>query len=213
MVSGLAAIVFLVIAWQFYKYQFVQRKIARVLEEKTKGLYILHYDHLAFDEVGGMLHVRNIDIRPDTTVYEQMVREKKEPHVLLQIHVDALDIAGVATPKGLLAKELEGRKVEVTGARIRIMVQHFKRDSSIYNPTPDLKRQLLGRFLKIAIDSIQINDAKLFVGSVDSSETFFRSDDVSLLLSHLFIDSSAQKDSSTILYSRNLALDCKRLEL
>src|SRR6185503_5155579 len=32
-------------------------------------------------------------------------------------------------------------------------------------------------------------------------------------LSHLLIDSSAQKDSTTILFSRDLALDCKELAL
>jgi hypothetical protein len=142
-----------------------------------------------------------------------MVREKKEPHMLLQIHIDALDIARVKTPKGLLAKELEGGKVEVTGAQIRIMVQHFKKDSSVYNPTPDLKRQLLGRLLKISIDSVQFRDATILVSSLDSSEIYFRGNKVSLLLSHLFIDSTAPKDSANILFSRDLALDCKELEL
>ncbi|HWB90982.1 MAG TPA: hypothetical protein VG605_04000 [Puia sp.] len=213
LLSALAAIVLLVVAWQFYKYYFVHRKIARVLEEKTRGLYILHYDHLAFDEVAGMLHVENIDLRPDTAVYRQLVRENKEPHMLLQLQVDSLDITGVKTPRGLLAKELEGEKVEVSGARIRIMVQQFKKDSSVYNPAPDLKRQLLGRLLKIAIDSVQIKDATVLVGSLDSSETYFRGNKVSLLLSHLFIDSSARQDSTAILFSRDLALGCKALEL
>jgi len=212
-VSILAAIVSLVIAWQLYKYQFAQRKLTQAVEKKTKELYMLHYAHLAFDEVTGMLHVKHIDIRPDTAVYQQMVRENKDPHMLLQIQVDALDIARVRTPKALLAKELEGGKIEVTGARIRIMVNHFTKDSAVYNPTPDLAKQLLGRLLKIAIDSVQINDATILVGNLDSSETYFHSNKVSLLLSHLRIDSSAQKDSNTILFSRDLSLDCKELAL
>lgn len=213
LISVLAAILLLVIAWQLYKYHFAQKKIAQAVEEKTKGLYLLHYDDLTFDEVAGMLHVKNIDIRPDTAVYQQMVRENKDPHMLLQIKVDALDIARVRTPKALLAKQLEGGKIKVTGARIRIMVQHFKKDSAVYNPAPDLARQLLGRFLKIAIDSVQITDATILVGNMDSSETYFRGNRVSLLLSHLLIDSSAQKDSTAILFSRDLALDCKDLTL
>lgn len=207
------AVTLLVVGWQFYKYYFVNRKLAQTVQEKTKGLYILHYDHLAFDEVAGMLHVRNIDIRPDTAVYRQLVKENKDPHMLLQIQVDSLDIARVKTPKALLNKELEGGKVEVTGARIRIMVRRFKKDSSVYNPTPDMATQLLGRLLKIAIDSVQIRDATVLIGSLDSSEIYFRGDKVSLLLSHLLIDSNAAKDSTTILFSRGLSLDCKKLEL
>ena len=211
--SALAAVILLVIAWQFYEYHLVDSKLSQALTEKTKGLYILHYENLTFDEAAGMLHVKNIDIRPDTAVYRQMVRENKDPHLLLQIHVDALDIARVKTPKALLTKQLEGGKVEVTGARIRIMVQHFKKDSSVYNPTPDLTKQLLGKLLKIAIDSVQINDATVLVGGMDSSEIYFRGNKVSVLLSHLLIDSSAQKDSFTILFSRGLTLDCKELAL
>jgi len=211
--SALAAVILLVIAWQFYKYHLVERRLAEAVAAKTKGLYLLHYENLTFDEAAGMLHVKNIDIRPDTAVYRQMVRENKDPHLLLQIHVDALDISRVKTPKALLTKQLEGGKVEVAGARIRIMVNHFKKDSSVYNPTPDLTKQLLGKLLKIAIDSVQINDAAVLVGGMDSSEIYFRGNKVSVLLSHLLIDSSAQKDSSTILFSRDLTLDCKELAL
>ncbi|HEY4111089.1 hypothetical protein [Puia sp.] len=213
LLSGLAVLVLLVVGWQVYKYYFVQRKLAQVVAEKTKGLYILHYDQLAFDEVAGMLHVKNIDIEPDTAVYQQMVRENKDPPLLLRIQVDALDIARVKTPKALLTKELEGGKVEVTRARIRIMVQHFKKDSAVYNPTPDLTKQLLGRLLKIAIDSVEIKDASIVVGSLDSSENYFRGNNVSLLLAHFFIDSSALKDSTTLLFSRGLTLTCKELDL
>jgi len=213
LLSALAAVIGVVIGWQFYKYYLVNRKLAQAVQEKTKDLYILHYDHLTFDEVAGMLHVRNIDIRPDTAVYRQMVRENKDPHMLLQIQVDSLDIARVKTPKALLAKEFEGRHVEVTGARIRIMVNRFKKDSSVYNPTPDMTKQLLGQLLKIAIDSVQVRDATVLVGSLDSSESGFRGNKVSLLLTHLLIDSSAAKDSTTIFFSRELSLECKKLEL
>lgn len=177
------------------------------------ALTTLHYDHLAFDEVAGMLHVKNIDIQPDTAVYQQMIRDKKEPHMLLQVQIDSIVIAGVKTPKALLAKELVGGKVEVSGARIRIMVEHFKKDPTVYNPAPDLARQLLGKLLKIAIDSVKIKDATVLVGSLDSSETYFRGNKVSLLLAHFFIDSSTRKDSTTILFSHDLALDCKELLL
>jgi len=213
LLSALAAIVLLVIAWQFYKYHLVDRKLAKTVAEKTKRLYILHYENLTFDEAAGMLHVRNIDISPDTAVYRQMVRENTDPHQLLKIHVDALDIARVKTPKALLNKQLEGGKVEVTGARIRVMGNRFKKDSSVYNPTQDMTKQLLGKLLKIAIDSVQINDATVIVGGMDSSEVYFRGNKVSLLLSHLLIDGTAQMDSSTILFSKDLTLDCQQLEM
>jgi hypothetical protein len=210
---ALGILLLLVVGWQFFKYQFVHRQLAQAVEEKTKGLYRLNYDHLVFDEFAGTLQVNNIDIQPDTAVYQQLRSEGKEPHMLLQIHVDALDIARVKTPKALFDKEIEGGKVEITGAQIRIMVEQFKKDSSVYNPTRDLTKQLLGKLLKIAIDSVEIKDASVVIGAIDGSGKPFRGDNVSLLLSHVHIDTSTREDSATILFSRQLSLECQRLHL
>ncbi len=96
------------IAWQFYKYKIVNRNINKAVSEKTKGLYSVHYDGLSLDEVSGVLHVKNIEIIPDTAVYEQMVEEKKNPPVLIRLTIPSLDILGVKTPKALLTKQIEG---------------------------------------------------------------------------------------------------------
>ncbi|HEY4208121.1 MAG TPA: hypothetical protein VGM31_14955 [Puia sp.] len=213
LLAALAVIVLLVVGWQFYKYRLAHSKIAQAVKEKTKGLYILHYDDLTFDEVAGMLHVKNIDISPDTAVYHQMVREKKPPQVLLRIRVDSLDIARVKTPKALLTKQLEGGKVEVAGAHIHIMIHRFDKNTTVYNPAPDLAKQLLGSLLKIAVDSVQISNASILVSDLDSTAVYFTGNKVSLVLTHLLIDSSARKDSSTILFSRGLTLDCRELVL
>jgi hypothetical protein len=213
LVSALAVLVLAVAGWQYFKYRLAHRKIAQAVAAKTKGLYLLHYDDLRFDEVAGRLHVRNIDIRPDTAVFEQMRRENRDPHVLLQIRIDSLDISGVKTPKALFGKEIVGGRLDVVGARIRVMVHRLQKDSAVYNPAPDLAQQLLGSLLKIAVDSLQIRDASVLVGGPDSSDVYFRGDKVSLGLYHLLIDSNASKDSSTILFSRGLSLGCKALEL
>lgn len=213
LLSALAILVALIIGWQFYKYHLAHRKIAEAVAQKTKGLYILHYDHLTFDEVAGMLHVKNIEITPDTSVYQQMVRDNTDPHMLLHIKVDALDISRISTPKALLTKELTGGTIQVTGARIRVMVRRFQKDSAVYNPTPGLAKQLLGRLLKIAIDSVQVTDATLLVSNMDSSSLYFRGNHVSVLLTHLLIDSSTQKDNAPLFFSRELTLGCKELAL
>src|SRR5882762_5185794 len=89
-VAGIFIIALLI--WQFYKYRLVNSKVNSAVSEKTKGLYNLQYEDLSIDEVGGSLHVKNIRIEPDTSVYNQLVAEKREPPTLIKLTLPALDI-------------------------------------------------------------------------------------------------------------------------
>ncbi len=201
------------LVWQFYKYRLVHDNINKAVSEKSKGLYNIQYDNLLVDEVGGSLHVKNIRIEPDTTVYNQLVAEKKDPPTLIRLTIPALDITGVKTPKALLTKQIEGGKVVVTNPTIEIMLNHFKKDSTVYNPARDLSKQLLGKLLKISIDSVEMIHANVLVRNIDSKEALFKGDHISCLLSGLLIDSVANKDPSRILFSRELDMACDQLLL
>jgi hypothetical protein len=207
----IGVVIVAVIAWQFYKYKLVNNKVNKAVSEKSEGLYSIHYDGLIIDEVSGALHVKNIAITPDTAVYNQLAEEKKNPPALLRLSIPALDISGVKTPKALLTKEIEGRKVEISGPTIEIELAHFSTDSTVYNPGKDLYKELLGKFLKIQMDSIEVTHAKVIVRNRGSKEIVFSGNNVSFLLSDLLIDSLTSKDSSRIFFSKNLDMDCDEI--
>jgi hypothetical protein len=199
------------VVWQFYKYRIVNRSANKALSEKTKGLYSLHYEGLSIDEVSGNLHVKNIRITPDTAVYRQMAEQKTSPPVLIDLAIPELEISGIKTPRALLNKEVEGSKIKITNPVIEIMVSHFKKDPTVYNPTRDISKELLGKLLKIKIDSVEIVHANVLVRNMNSDEAVFRGNNISCLLSDLLIDSITNKDPSRILFSRNLDMGCEEV--
>ena len=199
------------IVWQFYKYRIVHQQLDKTLSNKSGGLYSIHYEGLVLDEVRGILHVKNITIVPDTAIYRQMTEEHRNPPALIRISIPALDILGVKTPKALLGKQIEGGKLLITNPAIVIELDHFSGDSTIYNPGKDLSKDLLGKLLKISLDSVEVAHAKVLVRDMGTKETTFSSDNVSFLLSDLLIDSIAIKDSSRILFSRNLDMSCNEI--
>jgi len=201
------------IVWQFYKYKMVHRKVDDAITQKSKGLYQLHYEGLRIDEVSGTLHVKNVSIVPDTLIYQEMVREKTNPSVLISIHIPALDILGVKTPKALLQKEIEGRSIEISDPSIEIMLNDTKKDSTLHDPSKDLSKELLGKLLKIAIDSVKIVHAHVLVRKMNSGEALFKGENVSFLLAGLLIDSTVNKDSSRIFFSKNVEVGCEELIL
>ncbi|HEY4291143.1 MAG TPA: hypothetical protein VGN00_28775 [Puia sp.] len=210
---AIGVVVLAVIAWQFYKYRLVHRKIDETVSEKTKGLYRIYYDKLSLDEVAGALHVKNIEIAPDTSVYHQMVLEKQDPPVLVRLTVPALDILGVKTPKALLKKEIEGAKVEIDGPTIEILTNRSRKDTAAYNPARDITKQLLGKLLQIKVDTILITHANVVVRNIHTGGEIVSSRDVSFLFSDVLIDSTTGKDSSRILFAKGLDISCDKITL
>ena len=149
-------LVLAVAAWQLYKYKFINNKVEKAVAEKTKGLYDIHYEDISLDEASGTLHVKNITVIPDTAVYNQMAAEKKNPSVLVKATIPELDILGVKTPKALLTRQIEGRSIAITNPSIELMVSHSHKDTTVYDPLKDISKELLGKLLKIEMDSVKI---------------------------------------------------------
>ncbi|HXO77525.1 MAG TPA: hypothetical protein VN824_19865, partial [Puia sp.] len=202
-----------VIAWQFYKYRLVHRKIDDTVSTKTKGLYNINYDKLSLAEMAGALHVKNIEIIPDTAVYHQMVLDKRDPPVLLKLKVPSLDIRGVKTPKALLKKEIEGTKVEIDGASIEILTDPSRKGTPVYNPAGDITKQLLGKLLQIKVDTVLITHANVIVRNIHTGGEIVSSLDVTFLFSDLLIDSTTGKDSTRILFAKGLDISCDKIAL
>jgi hypothetical protein len=200
-----------VIGWQIYKYRMVSRKVGEAVLNKTEGLYSIHYEGLSFDEVGGVLHAKNIQVVPDTAVYRQMVKEGRDPPVLLRLTIPALDITGVKTPKALLTKQIEGSKVEINGPTIEVLEGDGKKGAKIYDPASGLSKQLLGKLLKIKVDSVKITHADVRVSRMNEKEVLFSSNNVSFLFSDVVIDSTSGGDSSRILFARGLEMACDEI--
>lgn len=163
--------------------------------------------------MAGALHVKNIGIAPDTSVYHQMVLDKHDPPVLLRLTVPELNILGVKTPKALFKKEIEGAKVEIDGATIEILTDPSRKDTSAYNPAGDLTKQLLGKLLQIKVDTVLITHANVVVRNIHTGDEIVSSKDVSFLFSDVLIDSTTGKDSSRILFARSLDMSCDRIAL
>jgi hypothetical protein len=210
---AIGMVVLVVVAWQFYKYRLVHQKIDDTVLAKTKGLYRIYYDKLSLDEVAGTLHVKNIEIAPDTSVYHLMVLDKHDPPLLLRLTVPALDIFGVKTPKALLTKQIEGARIEIAGASIEILTDRSRKDTAAYNQAGDIAKQLLGKLLQIKVDSVLITHANVLVRNIHTGDEIVSSKDVSFLFSDVLIDSITGKDSSRILFAKELDMSCDKVAL
>src|SRR6478672_872535 len=85
--------------WNTHKKKIIRTEVQKAVEKKSGGLYTVHFDSLDLDEIGGRLTVSSLRLAYDSTKYEDLKSNKKEPYLLFDILIPKLEVEGVQTPR------------------------------------------------------------------------------------------------------------------
>jgi hypothetical protein len=204
------------IFWRNYKYNLVNKKLDNLVTGKSKGLYQLNYKNLIIDEVLGNISAENVEMIPDSMVYQRLTESNTAPSNLFYIRIPKLTILGVITPKALLNKEISAHIIKVENAEIKILLSNWSKEKKTgFNAKmrSDLYHLLLGKLESIKADSIVLENANLTFIDLKSKVVRCGFERLSLRFSGVEIDSIAQNDSSRVLFSKDLSIHCSQFEL
>jgi hypothetical protein len=204
------------IFWRNYKYSLVNKKLDYLVTDKSNGLYQLNYKNLIIDEVLGNISAENVEMIPDSLVYQKLTDLKTAPENLFYLRIPKLIVTGVKTPRALLNKEISAHFIKVENAEIEIRLSSENKEKNggfSAKMRSDLYHLLLGKLTSIKADSIVLENANLTVVDLKSNAVRCRAEGLSLRFSGVAIDSLIQNDSNRILFSRNLAIHCSQLEV
>ena len=146
--SGILLIVVAgIIVWRFYKYKLVNKKLDQLVTTNSKGLYKVSYQKLVIDEALGNISAENLEMLPDSVIFQSMIDNHTDPDNLFYIKIPKLLISGIKTPKALLSSELSAHIVRIESPEIIIALTTGKKskrfDFGEY-ARGDMYRQLLG---------------------------------------------------------------------
>jgi hypothetical protein len=202
--------------WRNYKYNLVNKKLDYLVTDKSNGLYQLNYKNLIIDEVLGNISAENVEMIPDSLVYQTLIDQKTAPENLFYLKIPKLIITGVKTPRALLNKEISAHIIKVENAEIEIRLSNENKEKNTgfsAKMRSDLYRLLLGKLTSIKADSIILENSTLTLTDIKSKTVRCMVNGFSLRFSDVVIDSLIQNDSSDVVFSRNLAIHCNHLEL
>jgi hypothetical protein len=202
--------------WRNYKYKLVNKKLDNLVTGKSRGLYQLNYEHLVIDEALGNISVDNVEMLPDSLVYQNMTDQNTAPETLFYIRIPKLLISGVKTPKALLNKEISAHIIRIQNAKIEIRTGKgkSKKQSTFKNIlASEQYRQLLGKLKSIRADSVVLENASLTLVDRESKHIRCKAEGLSIRFAGIAIDSLTQNDSSRMLFSNDQAIHCNQLEL
>jgi hypothetical protein len=201
--------------WRNYKYKLVNKKLDKLVTGKSQGLYQLNYQHLILDEALGNISVEDVELLPDSLVYQTLADQKTAPETLFYIRIPKLLISGVKTPKALLNKEISAHIIRIQNAGIEIRMGKGKGGNQSYFKNilaSEQYRQLLGKLKSIRADSIVLENASLTLVDKESKQVRCKATGLSIRFAGIAIDSVVQNDSSRMLFSNDQAIHCDHLE-
>ncbi len=209
-VIAVAIVLLLVLAgfigWNLFKYKFIKDRVKLAVYEKTNGLYTIRYDKMDLDEAGGYLHMTNLHIFPDTAQFRQMMRDKKNPALVMELIVPELTVYGVKTPAALINKKINGRRLEIKNASVVFYFAKVAADTADAAPKEEIYRQLLGNLNEIQADSVEVTEVALsFVNMLNGRKTI-TANGISVHLQDVLIDSLHSDDSSRFFFAKRIQI-------
>lgn len=204
LVGILAIIAGAVIYWGFYRKQIIRETLEDTIRRKSKGLYHVKYEKLDLDEVAGDLAITGFTLKYDSTKYLALKQTDDAPPTLLDIQIPSIIVSGVKTPRALLDKEIVGKNLQIIDPVINIIYTNSGRDSLRNTPTKEVYEQILGDLNLIKIDTLIISNAKIFTRDLGTGKTKVEMMQTTVRLLDVSVDSAAWKDSTRILFSRQV---------
>ncbi|MBN8861032.1 MAG: hypothetical protein J0H29_21755, partial [Sphingobacteriales bacterium] len=201
---------FAIVYWSAIKKGFIRQKVKATVSEKSDRLYSIHYEDMELDEVNGYLSVSNLSLQYDSLKYASLQGEDI-PATLFTVSIPAIKVTGVETPKALITKQIVGQKLEITNPVIDIIYTHRGKNAGKSIPATEVYKQILGELEMIRMDTLLITGAKITIRDMPSGKPKLLITDTYIQLRDLSLDSAANRDSTRILFSKHINIDCKSL--
>jgi len=200
----LALLAAAILYWQLNKKGIIRGKLKSAIEEKSQGLYKVHYDNLDLDEVSGFLSVTNFSLQYDSILYQQMLKKNEAPPILFSIQIPKITINGVKTPRALIDKEISGNTLSIQQPTIEVIYTLAGKDSARNIPTKEVYEQILGGLNQIELDTVLLSDAVIKTKYLGKEKSGVEINNATIQLTDIRIDSIANEDKTRLLFSKTI---------
>jgi len=180
-------------------------KVKDVVLKSSDGLYKADFSSAELHVLRGTIEIYNITFKPDTAVYNLRKKQNLAPNNLVELTVKRLTLNHIHPFKLYFQHKLEIGEVLLEEPVVNISYQlNHKKDTLLKNK--QTAWQKISKTLRsIHIGSILLGDIKLkyedYSGNKLSVSEF---KEMNLSATDLLIDSTTQKDTSRLLYCRDI---------
>lgn len=180
-------------------------KLQGLVKSGSDSLYKLRIDSLFTEVSSGTIVLKGVGIYPDSSELGRLHTARLLPDDVFEIELSTLRISGIGLGDIVHHRDMHIRAISATGPHIKVhhKLQPYnaaKREAAKHE---SLFSKLKGQIDRIAIDSISVGSHMVIDFNGGVQNTF---KEVSMLLSNILVDSSAERDNSRFLFAKAMSL-------
>ncbi|MEO5948243.1 MAG: hypothetical protein ABIP79_15605 [Chitinophagaceae bacterium] len=191
----------------------VKSRLSNVIVEGSDSLYKFELGKIEVNFWSGNVKLSNLHISIDSNRYQQMKDARNLPPLTMDLSLPEANISGLKVWKLIFYKEIEIREIDLLAADVKL-ARHFRTTDTISSNDEPLWKLIQPDIKKISIDNIICANLKVNYQNVDSAKSFrWQLDKCNFIVTNVKVDSVSAKDSTRLLFSKNIALAADDMKL
>lgn len=214
---SLALILIIVIGFQLYitKYlpPLIKNRLSNVIVEGSDSLYKFELGKIDVDFWGGNVGLSNLNISIDSNRYQQMKLAGNLPPLTMDLTLPKVKVMGLKIWNLIFSKKISIRQIDLLAGDVQL-ARHFRTTDTLKTNDEPLWKVIQPDIKAISIDNIICANLKVNYQNIDSAKSFrWKFDKCYFIVTDIKVDSVAAKDSTRLLFSKNITLTANDIKL
>ncbi|TJZ59761.1 hypothetical protein FAZ15_12735 [Sphingobacterium olei] len=182
----------------------LETKLKEVVHNSSNGLYTLTYDDLDLNIGLGNVTLREVELIPDSAIYQQMIVEKSAPDNRFHIKLKALKIRRFGLWDVLRNRQLSIKSIVLEQPEIHLTSEkHAFNDTVSTEPKKTLYESIEDIFTSVNVRDVQLDDVKFTYSKIDSGKTSgIELNRVTIKVHDVLVDKTSIDDSTRLFYTK-----------
>ncbi|MGX5818441.1 hypothetical protein ACWKWU_09610 [Chitinophaga lutea] len=190
----------------------LDKELRHYVAQSSDSLYTLDYGHIRLNLLTGSLGISNVRLRPDSQVYERLVREQRAPSVVYDVKAAQLSVSHMRLWQYFIRKKVDAGAFVLLEPEITVTEDRRSRDTSRQRSFYEAVQESIHSFNIGRMSLTGTTVAYTQIGE-DSSRQMTRVKNLDVEVRGLEIDSISQRDPTRFLYARNFDINLDKWEL
>jgi len=181
------------------------KAVKNSVNSSSDGLYKINFTSAELHILQGKIVIYNIDLKPDTAVYNQLKAVHLAPNNLYTLHVKKLVLRHIHPFTLYFKKRLNIGNILLSAPQLKISYQLNHTKDTAVKDKRTLYQRISKTFKSVHVDHIDFTDVKLkYEDHSGNKVTASELQELNLSATDLLIDSASMTDKSRFLYCKDV---------
>ncbi len=191
----------------YYWSPILGERLKATIFKSTDGLYSINFSRSSLNFANGELTIDNIDLKPDSAVYNRRKQMHLAPNSLYSLKIQRLVVHHIHPLTLYFSKKIDIDQVVISRPDIKINYEQNRVQDTLFTGKKTTY-QLLSKFLRsVHVNTILLNDVKFNYVDKHVKQNGIHLENLNFKATDLLIDSTTQQSTSRFLFCTDVSAE------